>query len=95
MALFRMAVDTELRRRKKLDQVNSLDDIVRLIQDSNNIMILAGAGISNIQYFISSIGISTSCGIPDFRSDTGIYSMLADYGLQDPQAISTYYLSNL
>jgi NAD-dependent protein deacetylase SIR2 len=38
-----------------------------------NILLLVGAGIS------------TSCGIPDFRSDTGIYSMLADYGLDDPQ----------
>jgi NAD-dependent SIR2 family protein deacetylase len=80
-----MAVDTELRRRKKLEDVNSLDDVVRLIQSSKNIMVLAGAGIATIMKLFLITGISTSCGIPDFRSDTGIYSMLADYGLDDPQ----------
>jgi NAD-dependent histone deacetylase SIR2 len=71
-----MAIDTELHKRKKLDNVNTLDDVVNLIKSSNSILLLVGAGIS------------TSCGIPDFRSDTGIYSMLADYGLDDPQVPS-------
>ena len=74
-----MAVESELRRRKKLDNVNTLDDVVTLIQNSNNIIVLAGAGIS------------TSCGIPDFRSDTGIYSMLADWGLDDPQVPPSFH----
>jgi NAD-dependent SIR2 family protein deacetylase len=83
-----MAVDTELRRRKKLEDVDSLDDVVRLIQSSKNIMVLAGAGISKTVKPFLITGISTSCGIPDFRSDTGIYSMLADYGLDDPQVFT-------
>jgi thiamine pyrophosphate-dependent acetolactate synthase large subunit-like protein len=44
-----MAVDTELRRRKKLEDVNSLDDVVRLIQRSKNVMVLAGAGIAKVK----------------------------------------------
>lgn len=44
LALVRMAVETELRKRKKLEDVNTVDDVVDLIKKSNNIMILAGAG---------------------------------------------------
>jgi len=44
-----MAVDAELRRRKKLAKVNSLDDVVKLIQNSHNIIVLAGAGIAKSQ----------------------------------------------
>ncbi|KAA1105247.1 NAD-dependent histone deacetylase sir2 [Puccinia graminis f. sp. tritici] len=62
-----------LRTRKKLPEYNSIDDAVSLIQRAENILILTGAGIS------------TSCGIPDFRSENGLYSQLQDYeGLDDP-----------
>jgi hypothetical protein len=44
MALLRMAVDNELGKRKKLDHVNTIDDVINLIQSSNNIIVLAGAG---------------------------------------------------
>ena len=46
IALLRMAVETELRKRKKLDNVNTVDDVVDLIRKSKNIMILTGAGPS-------------------------------------------------
>jgi hypothetical protein len=103
LALVRMAVETELRKRKKLEDVNTVDDVVNLIKKSSNIVILAGAGsppslslapifplagcLSGLFLYL---GISTSCGIPDFRSDTGIYSMLADYGLDDPHVLAPY-----
>ncbi|KAI7941550.1 hypothetical protein MJO29_013624 [Puccinia striiformis f. sp. tritici] len=62
-----------LKARKKLPEYNSIDDAVSLIQRAEKILILTGAGIS------------TSCGIPDFRSENGLYSQLEDYeGLDDP-----------
>jgi NAD+-dependent protein deacetylase sirtuin 1 len=50
---------------------------IDLIRNSNNIVCLVGAGIS------------VSCGIPDFRSAGGIYSLVEDLGLDvsDPQEI--------
>lgn len=60
-----------------LDEVN-LDGIVKWIKNERckNIITLAGAGIS------------TSAGIPDFRSpETGLYHNLQKYDLPEPQAI--------
>ncbi|XP_044011128.1 NAD-dependent histone deacetylase sirtuin-1 isoform X2 [Aphidius gifuensis] len=64
-------------RRQKLNHINTLTDVVRLIQNSKKIIVLTGAGVS------------VSCGIPDFRSRDGIYSRLAqDFpDLPDPQAM--------
>lgn len=63
-------------KRIKLPQFNTIDDAVELIQRSHNIIVLTGAGIS------------TSLGIPDFRSkDTGLYSKLQHLGLSDPQEV--------
>ncbi|CAH1989964.1 unnamed protein product [Acanthoscelides obtectus] len=62
---------------KILDNVN-LDGIVEYIRKNNckNIITMAGAGIS------------TSAGIPDFRSPgTGLYDNLQKYNLPHPQAI--------
>ncbi len=49
-----------------------------------NIIVLAGAGVS------------TSCGIPDFRSPGGIYDNLSKYNLPTPQSIFTlsYFREN-
>ncbi|CZT07932.1 related to sirtuin 5 and related class III sirtuins (SIR2 family) [Rhynchosporium agropyri] len=66
----------QLAKRIKLPQHNTIDDAVALIQKARNIIVLTGAGIS------------TSLGIPDFRSkDTGLYSKLAHLGLNDPQEV--------
>lgn len=51
--------------RTKLTTVNTLQDVVGLIQSSRNIVVLTGAGVS------------VSCGIPDFRSRDGVYARLA------------------
>lgn len=64
-------------RRTKLSYINTIDDVLRLLKVSKNIIVLTGAGVS------------VSCGIPDFRSRDGIYSRLAiDFpDLQDPQSM--------
>ncbi|KAL1901890.1 NAD-dependent histone deacetylase sir2 [Sporothrix stenoceras] len=74
--LLSLALSRELLKRAKLPEYNSVDDAVRLIQKSRNIVVLTGAGIS------------TSLGIPDFRSkETGLYSRLEHLGLSDPQEV--------
>ena len=45
---------------------SSFDDITQLLASKKNIIVLVGAGIS------------VSCGIPDFRSNDGLYNTL-DY----------------
>ena len=64
-------------KRKKLENVNTLQDVVELIKNSKRIVVLTGAGVS------------VSCGIPDFRSRDGVYARLAvDFpDLPDPQAM--------
>ncbi len=74
--LLSLAISRELSKRIKLPQYNTIDDAVDLIKKSSNIIVLTGAGIS------------TSLGIPDFRSkDIGLYSKLGDLGLDDPQQV--------
>lgn len=64
-------------QRDRLENVRSFEDAVQLIKYARNIIILTGAGISTI------------CGIPDFRSRDGIYSRLSrEYpNLPDPQSM--------
>lgn len=71
--ILRTTVNRFLRKRRRLDHVNTLEDVVSLMAKAQNIMIVTGAGVS------------VSCGIPDFRSETGIYSRLQEYQLDDPQ----------
>jgi NAD-dependent SIR2 family protein deacetylase len=61
---------------KKKDSANGLDDIAQLIDSSTHITVFTGAGIS------------TSCGIPDFRSEKGLYSLVKNkYSLPYPEAV--------
>ncbi|KAJ8925862.1 hypothetical protein NQ315_009714 [Exocentrus adspersus] len=69
--------EDETEKVKVLDEV-TVDGIINYIKNKNckNIITMAGAGIS------------TSAGIPDFRSPgTGLYHNLKKYNLPNPQAI--------
>lgn len=57
--------------RQKLEHVNTLQDVADLLRAAKKVVILAGAGIS------------VSCGIPDFRSENGIYSVRDCYASSD------------
>ncbi|KAL4240272.1 NAD-dependent protein deacetylase sirtuin-1 [Mactra antiquata] len=72
-----LSLTSEPPPRTKLADVNTLDDVISLLNKSQKIMVLTGAGVS------------VSCGIPDFRSRNGIYARLAvDFpDLPDPQAM--------
>jgi NAD-dependent histone deacetylase SIR2 len=75
-SILSLAITRELSKRAKLAIYNSVEDAVDLIERSSNIILLTGAGIS------------TSLGIPDFRSKgTGLYSKLEHLGLSDPQEV--------
>jgi NAD+-dependent protein deacetylase SIR2 len=76
VGLLALAMSRELQKRAKLSQYNSIEDAVELLRRSHNIIVLTGAGIS------------TSLGIPDFRSKgTGLYAQLEHLGLSDPQEV--------
>jgi len=60
------------RHRQRLYHINSIDHVVALLQASQRIMVISGAGVS------------VSSGIPDFRSPTGIYSRLGEFNLESP-----------
>ena len=53
------------------------DDLRRIIDESDNIVFFGGAGVS------------TESGIPDFRSENGIYSAVTKYG-NSPEEIISY-----
>ncbi|BFZ17316.1 hypothetical protein BsWGS_20355 [Bradybaena similaris] len=72
-----ISIVSEPPKRKKLNDINTLDDVLRVLSTSKKIIVLTGAGVS------------VSCGIPDFRSRDGVYARLAkDFpNLPDPQAM--------
>ncbi|CAF0816349.1 unnamed protein product [Adineta steineri] len=78
-AMFGMAPDeTDETDESPVLKSFDLRGAVEYIENCSNIIIMSGAGMS------------TSAGIPDFRTPgTGLYSRLEKYNLPDPQAIFT------
>lgn len=63
-------------KRAKLAHINTIDDTARLLKTRSKILVITGAGIS------------TSLGIPDFRSkDTGFYAKLKEMGMAEPEEV--------
>lgn len=52
--------------RIKMDHMNTMEDVIGLISKSENIILLSGAGIS------------CTAGIPDFRSENGLYAQIKE-----------------
>lgn len=62
--------------RRRLPEIQNEEDVVRLIENANKIVVLSGAGIS------------VACGVPDFRSPGGLYDQIKEkYNLTDPQLL--------
>lgn len=63
------------KKRARLTNFYKIDTLKDALEKAQNVMVLTGAGIS------------TSLGIPDFRSSKGFYSQLHHMGLSDPQDV--------
>ena len=63
--------------RRRMKTFETVDDAVELLKSAQNVIVLAGAGIS------------TSVGIPDFRSKDGLYNGIAKKRFADPQELFT------
>ncbi len=63
--------------------MSNIKELQKIIDYSDNIVFFGGAGVS------------TESGIPDFRSESGIFKSLEKYGASPEQLVShSYYLSN-
>ncbi|CCE61173.1 hypothetical protein TPHA_0A00880 [Tetrapisispora phaffii CBS 4417] len=72
---FQMVVTRVLHSDFRIPTYLTTSSLVDILERSKNIIVLTGAGIS------------TSLGIPDFRSSQGFYSQIKNLGLDDPQDV--------
>lgn len=73
--LLHLAMKRIRQLRARLDLFHTVDHVLAKLRSANKILVITGAGIS------------TSLGIPDFRSSKGFYSRIANLGLSDPQEV--------
>lgn len=78
-----------------MDNTDKILQLKQWISDSDNIVFFGGAGVS------------TESGLPDFRSENGIFSAISEYGyrpetilshtffVQNPEVFFTYYKKSL
>ncbi|KAH3662063.1 hypothetical protein OGAPHI_006244 [Ogataea philodendri] len=69
------AMNRVLKMRTRLPSFHKIEHLVEALEKAENVLVLTGAGIS------------TSLGIPDFRSSQGFYSRMKHLGLEDPQDV--------
>lgn len=69
------AINKVLSTRLRLSNFYTLEHFIDKLQKAKKILVLTGAGVS------------TSLGIPDFRSSEGFYSKIKYLGLDDPQDV--------
>lgn len=63
-------------QRPRNEHLNSLDHAVECVRNAKRILVVTGAGIS------------VSCGIPDFRSEHGLYAGIREkYALPEPECM--------
>lgn len=68
-----------LRSRDRIKRINSPTDVIYEIEKAKNIIVITGAGIS------------TSLGIPDFRSNGGLYNFdLKEFGFKNADEMFNY-----
>lgn len=72
------AMNKVLSTRIKLANFHTLEHFAAKLKTARRVLVLTGAGIS------------TSLGIPDFRSSEGFYSKIKHLGLDDPQDVFNY-----
>lgn len=72
---FQKTINKVLSTRLRLSNFYTIDHFVSKLKTANRILVLTGAGVS------------TSIGIPDFRSSEGFYSRIKHLGLDDPQDV--------
>jgi NAD-dependent deacetylase len=64
--------------------MNKISELQEIIDNSDNIVFFGGAGVS------------TESGIPDFRSESGIFKSLEKYGYPPEYLVShSYYMAIL
>lgn len=69
-----------LSARRRLPYPRTMDDFCKVLRNATRVLVITGAGIS------------TSLGIPDFRSKSGLYNKLEHLGLSDPQEVFDIHL---
>lgn len=73
--LLHLAMKRVRQLRARLENFYTVDHVLDKLRSAKRILVLTGAGIS------------TSLGIPDFRSSKGFYSRISNLGLSDPQEV--------
>ncbi|KAG7825802.1 hypothetical protein KL909_001034 [Ogataea angusta] len=69
------AMNRVLKIRTRLPSFHKLEHVKSALENAKSVLVLTGAGIS------------TSLGIPDFRSSQGFYARMKHLGLDDPQDV--------